>query len=202
MASARPDFKLVVGLGNPGAEYQDTRHNVGFWFADHVCAAFAAHYTADAKAFGALARLQRGSFDARLLKPGTFMNRSGQSVAAVCNYFKLPPDQVLIAHDELDLAPGVVKIKRAGGHGGHNGLRDVSRTIGEGYWRLRIGIGHPGHRDRVSPWVLSRPNQADRTEVLAALDRVYGALDDLLFGDFARATQRINTQPPAKAADA
>lgn len=129
------------------------------------------------------------------------MNLSGKSVQAVCSYFKLSPDQILVAHDELDLPPGVVKIKNAGGHGGHNGLRDISRILGEGYWRLRIGIGHPGHRDRVSSWVLSRPARDQESDIEAALDRVMLCIDELLVGDFALATQQINTRPPTRPVD-
>ncbi|MEM9601966.1 MAG: aminoacyl-tRNA hydrolase [Pseudomonadota bacterium] len=195
MATARPDFKLVVGLGNPGAEYEETRHNVGFWLADRLAGRYAARFAKDVKAHGDVARIQTGAFDARILKPGTFMNRSGQAVAALSSYFKIAPEQILVAHDELDLPPGTVKIKHAGGHGGHNGLRDISKAIGTQYWRVRIGIGHPGHRDRVSPWVLSRAGAADERAVNEAIERVIEAADGVLFGDFARATQRINTLP-------
>lgn len=198
MASVRPDFKLIVGLGNPGSEYEQTRHNVGFWLADNICEAIGGgRFSADPKAFGECSRVARGAIDVRLLKPGTFMNRSGQSVAALSNYYKISADQILVLHDELDLSPGTVKIKFAGGHGGHNGLRDISRVMGPNYWRLRIGIGHPGHKDRVSPWVLSRPNREDETAIQSALGRITNVLDDLLQGEFARATQLINTTPAA-----
>lgn len=195
MTQRRPDFKLVVGLGNPGGEYTETRHNAGFWLVERIADHFGVHFSPDSKSAGELARVQRGPLDMRLLKPTTFMNRSGESVLAVCQYFKIDPAELLVVHDELDLPPGAVKVKQAGGHGGHNGLRDIARVIGNNYWRLRVGIGHPGHRDRVSPWVLSRPSRADGELIEAAADRVMGSLDGLLVGDFAKATQAINTAP-------
>jgi len=195
MTQRRPDFKLIVGLGNPGAEYSETRHNAGFWLVDRIAEHYGCRFSPDAKSAGDLARVQRGSLDLRLLKPTTFMNRSGVSVLAVCQYFKIEPAELLVVHDELDLPPGSVKLKWAGGHGGHNGLRDIARVIGSDYWRIRVGIGHPGHRDRVSPWVLARPQRADEESIHTAIDRVMSALDGLLGADFAKATQAINTVP-------
>ncbi len=198
MPEPRPNIKLIVGLGNPGSEYEQTRHNAGFWVLDRIAEHYASQFASDSKAHGWLTRVQRGPLDLRLLKPSTFMNRSGQSVLAVCQYFKVEPEQMLVVHDELDLPPGTVKIKRGGGHGGHNGLRDIARVLGNTHWRLRMGIGHPGHKDRVSPWVLSRPSREDDTQIAEAMDRVLYNLDDLLGGDFAKATQAINTVPASR----
>jgi PTH1 family peptidyl-tRNA hydrolase len=176
MPGARAEFRLVVGLGNVGARYAGTRHNAGFWYADGLAERLHAGFRADRKAHGELARAQVGARDVRLLKPSTLMNRSGQSVAAVAGFHKIPAAQVLVAHDDLDLPPGTVRIKHGGGHGGHNGLRDVAAHLGTGeFWRLRIGVGHPGSRDAVLDYVLTRPSPEDRRAIESAIE---DALDE------------------------
>ena len=144
-------IKLIVGLGNPGAEYESTRHNIGFWWIDQICAQTNSKLKAEAKFFGFSGRLNSYSEEALLLKPTTFMNASGRSVAALAKFYKISPESVLIVHDELDLPPGTVKLKMGGGHGGHNGLKDIAAELGTtDFWRLRLGIGHPGDKNAVA----------------------------------------------------
>jgi peptidyl-tRNA hydrolase, PTH1 family len=173
-------IRLIVGLGNPGAEYAPTRHNVGFWFVDALAQSQA--FKAEARFHGELSRLSRRGQDLRLLKPSTYMNHSGRSVAAVSRYFEIPPEQILIAHDELDLPVGTVRLKQGGGHAGHNGLRDTINLLGSrDFWRLRIGIDHPGDRSLVLGYVLGRPSRADAL-----------LIDDLLDGRFQVAMNRLH----------
>lgn len=176
MAGIRAELRLVVGLGNVGARYAGTRHNAGFWYADGLAEQLHASWRSDRKAQGELARVSVGGRDLRLLKPETLMNRSGQAVAAVAHFHKIPAASVLVAHDDLDLPPGTVRLKHGGGHGGHNGLRDVGARLGSTeFWRLRIGVGHPGHREDVIDYVLRRPSPEDREAMEAAIER---ALDE------------------------
>jgi len=151
----------IVGLGNPGAEYDATRHNAGFWFVDALADAYRGTFRTESKFFGEVARVKIGSSDVLLMKPSTFMNRSGQAIQALTAFYKIPPADVLVAHDEMDLPVGTTRLKLGGGHGGHNGLRSVHQHIGEGYRRLRIGIGHPGTKDLVLGYVLGRASVAD-----------------------------------------
>jgi len=151
----------IVGLGNPGAEYDATRHNAGFWFVDALADAYRGTFRTESKFFGEVARVKIGSSDVLLMKPSTFMNRSGQAIQALTAFYKIPPADVLVAHDEMDLPVGTTRLKLGGGHGGHNGLRSVHQHIGEGYRRLRIGIGHPGAKDLVLGYVLGRASVAD-----------------------------------------
>lgn len=190
----------MVGLGNPGPSYEATRHNVGFWFADALADRGGGQFREDAKFFGALCRISVGAQDLRLLKPGTFMNHSGRSVAAVSRYFDIPPEQILIAHDELDLPVGGLRLKRAGGHAGHNGLRDSIAALGsQDFWRLRIGIGHPGDRALVTGYVLGRPGRDEETDIRDALDDGVRALEDLLAGRFQLVMNRLHRRPPKEA---
>ena len=187
-------LKLIVGLGNPGNEYRGTRHNAG---ADFVMALARAHGTtlgAEAKFFGLAGRLQSATMDLRLLVPTTFMNRSGQAVAAIANFYKLRPQEILVAHDELDFEAGIARFKDGGGHGGHNGLRDVSKAIGDGYLRLRIGIGHPGSAPQVTNYVLRPPSAADRERIDASIDAAVQALPLLAAGDWAKATHQLHSE--------
>ena len=169
-------LKLIVGLGNPGAQYAGTRHNAGFWFVDALAAQCAVTFSAARKFHSELGRYQSGPVDCRLCKPQTFMNESGTAVAALLDYYKISIAQVLIAHDEIDLAPGNIRFKTGGGHGGNNGLRDIiNKTGGKAFNRLRIGVGHPGRADRVLSHVLTRP----ATEHAAAIDAgIRRALDE------------------------
>ncbi len=176
--------RMIVGLGNPGARYQDTRHNAGFWLAGEVARACQAPLKPETRFHGETARLALGGRECWLLKPDTFMNRSGQAVGALARYYKIPLEEILVVHDELDLAPGVARLKKGGGHGGHNGLRDIMAVLGgKDFLRLRLGIGHPGNAREVVDYVLTKPSAEDRTEVERAIDRVLKVLPQLLAGE-------------------
>lgn len=191
---SEPGIRLLVGLGNPGEQYKSTRHNVGFWLVDRIAAACRESFRAETKLSGELCRISVAGSDLRLLKPMTYMNRSGQSVAAVSRYYGIPPEQVLIAHDELDLPVGQVRLKQGGGHAGHNGLRDTIAMLGSrDFWRLRIGIAHPGDRTLVTGYVLGRPSREDAEQILAALDDAERGLDDLVRGHFQLAMNRLHS---------
>ncbi len=186
---------LIVGLGNPGAAYQGTRHNAGAEFVEHLARRQGASLSRESRFSGNTARIAIDGHDVRLLVPDTFMNRSGLSVGAMAGFFKLQPQQLLVAHDELDLAPGVARFKRGGGHGGHNGLRDIVRALGNAtdFFRLRIGIGHPGSADRVSPYVLGRAPAGERELGAAAMEAAADALPLLLAGDQAKAMTQLHS---------
>ena len=186
-------IRLIVGLGNPGPQYEATRHNVGFWFVDALAARNDAQFRLENKFQGLLCRLLVSGQDLRLLKPTTFMNRSGQSLAAVVRYFEIPPEQVLVAHDELDLPVGTLRLKQGGGHAGHNGLRDIINALGtRDFWRLRIGIDHPGDRAQVVNYVLNRPSRDDENHILDALDDAERCLADVKAGEFQKAMNRLH----------
>jgi len=191
--------RAIVGLGNPGAEYEYTRHNAGFWFVDQLAGAYRAEFRVESKFQGVLTRIRMGGADLLLLKPGTFMNRSGQAAQALAAFYKFAPEQILVAHDELDLPAGAARLKLGGGHGGHNGLRSMHQHLGENYARLRIGIGHPGNKDLVLDYVLGRPSQTDLRAIEEALDRSQAALETLLTQSWSKASQQLHTDP-AKAA--
>lgn len=194
-------IRLIVGLGNPGPEHEQDRHNAGFWFVDAVARAHGASWRREARFHGEAARASIGGADVWLLKPQTYMNRSGQSVSALARFYRIAVAEMLVAHDELDLSPGTVKLKKGGGSGGHNGLKDITAAMGGAdYWRLRIGIGHP--RDlypgrEVVDFVLQRPARAEQQ---AIDDRMPAALDIvplLAAGEWERAGQRLHTVPRA-----
>ncbi|HLS84184.1 MAG TPA: aminoacyl-tRNA hydrolase [Arenimonas sp.] len=190
-------LRLIVGLGNPGAEHARTRHNAGFWFLDALADSAGGRFGLESKLFGETARISLAGHDLRLLKPATFMNLSGKSVAAALRYWKIEPEQMLVAHDELDLPPGEARLKFDGGHGGQNGLRDIVRHLGHGrFHRLRIGIGHPGHKDRVTPWVLGRPGRDDEAAMLRAVDEALAVLPLAAAGDLNEAMKRLHTPKP------
>lgn len=192
-------ISLIVGLGNPGAEYANTRHNAGYWFLDRLAEQLGARLLSDSKLHALVAKAHIGSQSLLLLKPTTFMNRSGQALAAALRYYKIEPDQCQVAHDELDLSPGTARFKFGGGHGGQNGLRDIQTHLGHGdFHRLRIGIGHPGHKDRVTPWVLGRPSAADASAISESIDRALRHLPLALEGRMDEAMKRLHT-PPATA---
>jgi peptidyl-tRNA hydrolase, PTH1 family len=187
-------IRLIVGLGNPGAQYDATRHNVGFWFVDSIARTASTPFRAEPKFYGALCRLTCVGTDLRLLKPSTYMNRSGQSIAAVLRYFDLAPEQLLVAHDELDLAVGAVRLKQGGGHAGHNGLRDTIAALGtREFWRLRIGIAHPGDRALVTGYVLGRPSHADAECITAALNDAERVLEYCIAGSFQSAMNHLHS---------
>ncbi len=187
-------ISLIVGLGNPGPEYASTRHNVGFWLADAVAARFGQVFKVEGRFHGELCRLSVRGADLRLLKPSTYMNHSGRSVAAVARYFEIPPERILVAHDELDLPVGSVRLKQGGGHAGHNGLRDTINLLGtRDFWRLRIGIDHPGDRSLVTGYVLGRPSREDALRIEDALRDAEDTLDDLLVGRFQAVMNRLHS---------
>lgn len=187
-------IRLVVGLGNPGPEYEPTRHNVGFWLAEAIAADHGVAFRLEPKFHGLLARVVLAGQDLRLLKPATYMNRSGQSVAAVVRYFDVMPGQILVLHDELDLPVGDVRLKLGGGHAGHNGLRDIINVLGtRDFWRLRIGIAHPGEKHLVTNYVLGRPSRVEEGQVRDRFPDAQGALSDLIAGEFQRAMNRLHS---------
>lgn len=194
MTTSAP-VELLVGLGNPGAGHADDRHNVGFWFLDEVASTLGASFREESRYQGLMARAASGL---RLLKPTTYMNLSGESVAACANYFRIPSQAILVVHDELDLDAGVVRLKRGGGHGGHNGLRSIHTHLGNGdYLRARIGIGHPGNARDVSDHVLSKPRAEDRAAIMEAMALLMKNLDKMIDGRFDRAMNSVNRRDGA-----
>ena len=196
--SSQNMIKLFVGLGNPGPEYEATRHNAGFWWIDALSRELKAPLSLDKNYHGQVARTTVNGQTVWLLKPLTFMNLSGKSVAALARFFKVLPSEVLVAHDELDVNPGQVKLKFGGSHAGHNGLRDIHAQLGSAdYWRLRIGVGHPGVKAEVIHWVLKKPSQEHRIAIEDCIDRSLKAVPELLKGEMEKATMMIHTsQPP------
>ena len=188
-------LRLIVGLGNPGPEYARTRHNAGFWFVDALAAQAGARFSVDAKLFGETAKAEVAGRPLWLLKPSTFMNLSGKSIGAALRFWKIEPEQCLVAHDELDLPPGVARLKFDGGHGGQNGVRDTMQALGHGrFHRLRIGIGHPGSKDRVTPWLLKgAPTRDDAILIERAIDDALAVLPLAVQGDFMEAMKRLHT---------
>ncbi len=188
--------QLIVGLGNPGPEYDQTRHNAGAFFVERLASAYGVNLSFDKKYSGLTGKLNHQGRDVRLLIPTTYMNRSGQSVAALANFFRIKPEEILVAHDELDMPPGVCKLKQGGGHGGHNGLRDIIACLAnqKNFHRLRIGIGHPGHSSQVSNYVLSRAPRSEQELTLSSIEFALGVLPDLLDGNFSRAMQQLHSQ--------
>ena len=190
-------LRLIVGLGNPGPEHARTRHNAGFWFIDALAEQAGARFGLESKLFGETAKVEIAGQPVWLLKPATFMNLSGKSVAAALRYWKIEPEEALLVHDELDLPPGVARLKFDGGHGGQNGLRDTMRLLGHGkFHRLRIGIGHPGHKDKVTPWVLGKPGRDDEAGILRAIDDAIGVLPLVVQGNHMDAMTRLHTPRP------
>ena len=190
-------IRLLVGLGNPGAEYEATRHNAGFWFIDEVARALKVTLVPERSYFGLAARANTAHGPVWLLEPMTFMNLSGKSVAALARFFKIAPQEILVAHDELDLLPGQVKMKLGGSHAGHNGLKDIHAQLGSAdYWRLRLGIGHPGVKAEVVDYVLRKPAPEQREMIEQTIARSVDALDLLLAGEMERAMMKVHAKPP------
>lgn len=188
-------IRLVVGLGNPGPEYARTRHNAGSWFLDALAASVHADLARDAKLHAEVAKARIGESQLLLARPTTYMNESGRAVGALLRYYRIEPAEMLVVHDELDLDPGAARLKFDGGHGGQNGLRDTIRELGHGrFHRLRIGIGHPGHKDRVTPWVLGRPSLEDDVAIRRAIDEALAVMPLALPGDLSEATKRLHTR--------
>ncbi|RUL69702.1 aminoacyl-tRNA hydrolase [Dyella choica] len=187
-------LRLIVGLGNPGTEYLRTRHNAGFWFVDALAAGQGERFGFDGKLHGETCKLRIGGESVWLLKPSTFMNKSGIAVASALRYYKIEPEECLVAHDDLDLPAGAVRLKFDGGHGGQNGLRDIMAHLGHGkFHRLRLGIGHPGHKDQVTSWVLGRPSAMDEDAMLDGIARVLSVLPLAVDGQFDKAMQQLHT---------
>src|SRR4051812_4053667 len=192
-------IKLFVGLGNPGPEYEATRHNAGFWWLDELARDLKVSLVHDRGYHGLVARANVHGQTVWLLEPLTFMNLSGRSVGALARFYKIQPEEILVVHDELDVVPGEAKLKFGGGHAGHNGLRDIHAQLGTGdYWRLRIGIGHPGVKTEVANWVLKRPTADQRTQIEECIARTLQAAPDFIAGDMAKATQRVHTSKPPR----
>lgn len=184
----------IIGLGNPGADYDATRHNAGFWLVEALARSAHSELRPEKKFLGLYAKVRLGEHELHLLNPSTFMNRSGAAVAALTQFFKLTPENLLVAHDELDLPPGQARYKTGGGHGGHNGLRDIISALGEkGFNRLRIGIGHPGDSRQVTNYVLGRPGKAELEAIGAALNECLATLPLAVSGDWARAMSRLHS---------
>ncbi len=195
--SNQPSIQLIVGVGNPGSQYQNTRHNAGAWFVEQLFESASAPVTSfktQKNCFAEVATINLGERQLRLAKTLVYMNDSGRVVQALARFYKLKPEEMLIAHDELDFAPGMVRLKFAGGHGGHNGLRDIKRALAtEDFWRLRIGIGHPGHKDQVHGYVLGRPNTTDRQQIDESFISINRVIPLLIAGEFAAAMTQLHS---------
>jgi len=186
-------IQIIVGLGNPGNQYEDTRHNAGFWFVDELARQNGSAFKVDKKYHGELCQIQLGGEIIRLIKPNTFMNRSGQAVASLANFFKIPLENILVAHDELDFPVGKIRLKLGGGHGGHNGLRNIITQMGsKDFLRLRIGIDHPGSSDQVTGYVLSKPPKKERELIENTLNNAVSICELLAKGDIQNAIQTLH----------
>jgi PTH1 family peptidyl-tRNA hydrolase len=187
--------KMIVGLGNPGPEYLMTRHNAGFWFVDALANKLSLSFSQDKKSRSELCRYQSGSTDCWICKPQTYMNDSGAAVQALCSYYKIPMQQVLVVHDEIDLPPGTTRLKEGGGHGGHNGLRDIiQRTGDKDFLRLRIGVGHPGSKDQVVPYVLSRASADEEDKILDSFSLVLEKSDQFFEENLNKLMTELNNK--------
>ena len=189
------EIKLIVGLGNPGDKYTDTRHNTGEWLIERLARRFNVSLNPESKFFGKTARTLVNGKEIRLLVPTTFMNLSGKAVGALASFYRIKPEEILVIHDELDLPPGTAKLKQGGGHGGHNGLKDIVAQLGNNnnFYRLRIGIGHPGHRDLVAGYVLNKPSPADRDALEKVLDEATDCVEMIFKDGMVKATNRLNS---------
>jgi len=192
MAST-PAIRLIVGLGNPGVKYTKTRHNAGFWFVEALVNQLDSTFRVESKFSGEACKVNIAGSAVWLLKPTTFMNRSGLAVKQICSFYKIPVESILVVHDELDLSAGTARLKEGGGHGGHNGLRDIHAHMGKEYKRLRIGIGHPGDRSKVVDYVLSHINMSDEIEVNNSIDNALGVIDWVVNGDMQKAMNRLHS---------
>ncbi len=188
-------IRCVVGLGNPGPDYASHRHNAGFWLLDRLAQQHGVCFRQEKKFHGLIARLPPAAGDLWLLKPTTYMNQSGRAVGALAQFYRLQPEQILVVHDELDLPPGVVRLKQRGGHGGHNGLRDIIQVLGTpAFPRLRIGIGHPGHQAAVMKYVLSAPDKTDAVRLQTGSDQIMAMWEQIHTGAWQAAMQHLHTQ--------
>ena len=186
-------IKLIVGLGNPGRDYAKTRHNAGFWLVEQLAAKARAGWSSESKFFAEIARISVGGAECWLIKPQTYMNLSGKAVQALANFYKILPSQILVCHDELDFACGIARLKHGGSAGGHNGLKDIERIYGKDYWRLRLGIGHPGDASKVVNYVLGYPVLDERIAIDLAITKSLLVIDLVLHGKFAEAQKKLHT---------
>jgi len=187
-------IQLIVGLGNPGAEYAKTRHNAGFWLVEQLAQQHHENLRAEAKFSGICGKINHAGEDCRLLLPTTYMNRSGQAVVAVANFYRIPAQAILVVHDELDLPVGTLRLKQGGGNGGHNGLKDIAEKLStKDFWRLRIGIGHPGQRERVLDHVLNPATKDEQAKIFTAIEAGLAALPQIISGDMQKAMQQLHT---------
>ena len=187
-------IRLIAGLGNPGPDYERTRHNAGFWLLDELCWKYKGNWKTEGKFHGDVTRVNIDGNDVWLLKPMTFMNLSGQAVLAVAHFYKILPDEILVVHDELDLPPGQAKLKFGGGHGGHNGLKDIAARLSTpAFWRLRLGIGHPGDRNEVVNFVLKKPRSEEQTAIDDAIGKSLQYLPQAVGGQMASAMKELHT---------
>ncbi len=186
-------IRLIVGLGNPGSDYSNTRHNAGFWFVDELANKYKTNLANESKFFGVLGKFNYKNRDIYLLKPQTYMNLSGKSVLALANFYKILPSEIIVIHDELDFAPGVARFKLGGGNGGHNGLKNIDSVIGKDYFRLRLGIGHPGDRNKVADYVLKKPLLNEKISIDNSIDKALNVSDLLLSGDISTATKHLHS---------
>jgi len=185
---------LIAGLGNPGSEYAETRHNAGFWFIDALARELHVDLRNDKRCAGEVGQIGSGDERCWLLKPNTFMNHSGRSLAALAGYYDIPAERIIVVYDEIDLPPGIVRFKYRGGHGGHNGMRDIIQALGTpDFYRIRIGVGHPGHRDQVVPYVLSRPSRVDRELIDTAIGKVLDEISAIMRGDYEQVMHRLHS---------
>ena len=194
-------IRLIVGLGNPGREYERTRHNAGYWWVDAIAARKKARWSKESKFSGWVARVEEGGRDFWMLKPATYMNESGRSVSAFLRFHKIGPNEMLVVHDELDLPPGTVRLKKGGGTGGHNGLTDIVDALGEkDFWRLRVGIGHPGHKDLVADYVLHEAKRDEQAAIDPVFDRSLDLFPRLASDRLQDAMTWLHTDPEAEKA--
>jgi peptidyl-tRNA hydrolase, PTH1 family len=191
-------IKLIVGLGNPGHEYETTRHNAGFWLVEELARRHGGKFRLEPRFSAELARVQIGGEDRWLVKPQDFMNNSGRVTAAVASFYKVDAAALLVAHDELDLPPGALRLKVGGGAGGHNGLKDLIAHFGDAFWRLRMGVGHPGNRELVTPYLLGRTSSAERELIAHAVPEAADSVATLLTHGAERAMQQLHTRPADK----
>jgi PTH1 family peptidyl-tRNA hydrolase len=187
-------IKIIVGLGNPGNEYEQSRHNAGFWFIDQLVTHHQLCLKKESRFLGEVAKLSSSAGSVWLLKPATFMNRSGQSIAKLAQFYKIRPEQILIVHDDLDLSPGSVKLKQGGGHGGHNGLRDsINQLDSKDFHRLRLGIGHPGNKEQVVGFVLGKTPQSEKKLIESAIEKSMDSIELILQGNMQKAMNQLHS---------
>lgn len=188
-------IKLIVGLGNPGKDYQMHRHNIGFWFCDALARLYTSFFKKESKFFGEVAQINISGISVRLLKPSTYMNTSGKSIQSIAKCYQINADEILIAHDELDLNPGIVRIKLSGGHSGHNGLRDTIKALGrKDFYRLRIGIGHPNDKSKVAAFVLHAPNKSELKPIQNTLIDSLNVIGQLAKGEVESAIKTLHSK--------